>query len=179
MRELFTHEELEQALVQLGWKSLSKRGGWRRYFKSEEPTLPYGLPTIAKLPARSYVDAPKPIILDFVRSVNKRENRNVFCCWWLHQYSQLQEFLLFLLFMALFRIMICYRVWSEHGKRECLHGIDWLLLMLKIVAWKQGTQGRVISFCRRPCYSQLISFTNSANLWSIFKIHWCLISMMR
>lgn len=81
MRELFTHEELEQALVQLGWKPLSKRGGWRRYFKSAEPTLPYGLATIAKLPARSYVDAPKPIILDFVRSVNKRENRNVFCCW--------------------------------------------------------------------------------------------------
>lgn len=81
LRELFTHEEVEQALLQLGWKPLSRRGGWRRYFKSEEPTLPHGLPTIAKLPARSYVDAPKPIILDFVTTVNKRENRNVFCCW--------------------------------------------------------------------------------------------------
>jgi len=42
-----------------------------------------------------------------------------------------------------------------------------------------GTQGRVISYCRRPCYSQLTPFTNSANLWSTFKIHWTLISMMR
>ncbi|KAG0556863.1 hypothetical protein KC19_11G084800 [Ceratodon purpureus] len=81
MRELFTHEEVEHALVQLGWKPLTKRGGWRRYFKMEEPTLPYGLPTIAKLPGRSFVDAPKPIILDFVKTVNKRENRNIFCCW--------------------------------------------------------------------------------------------------
>lgn len=81
MREMFTHEEVEQALVQLGWKPLTKRGGWRRYFKNEEPTLPYGLPTIAKLPARSFVDVPKHLILDFVRTVNKRENRNLFCCW--------------------------------------------------------------------------------------------------
>ncbi|XP_024360818.1 uncharacterized protein [Physcomitrium patens] len=81
MRELFTHEEVEQALVMLGWKPITKRGGWRRFFKIEEPNLPHGLPTIAKLPARSFVDAPKHMILDFVRTVNKRENRNVFCCW--------------------------------------------------------------------------------------------------
>lgn len=121
MRELFTHEEVEQALIQLGWKPLTKRGGWRRYFKSEQPTLAYGLPTIAKLPARSYVDAPKPIILDFVRTVNKRENRNVFCCWWLslHQYSTSV-----VLLAILVPYYACYRIESNVENTimaECLH----------------------------------------------------------
>lgn len=82
MRQMYTHEEVEQVMHQLGWKALAKQGGWRRYFKGADASSPHGLATIAKLPARSFVDAPKHIILDFVKSVNRRENRNVLCCWW-------------------------------------------------------------------------------------------------
>lgn len=82
MRKVYTHDELELILVQLGWEPLAKQGGWRRYFKGADATVPHGLATIAKLPARSFVDAPKHMVLDFVKTVNKRENRNVLCCWY-------------------------------------------------------------------------------------------------
>jgi hypothetical protein len=71
-------------MTRLGWKPLVKRGAWRRFYKRADYTRAHGvasMATIARLPSRSFVDAPKHIILDFVKTVNRRENRNVLCCW--------------------------------------------------------------------------------------------------
>ncbi|CAK9212248.1 unnamed protein product [Sphagnum troendelagicum] len=84
MRQVYTHNELEVVMTRLGWKPLVKRGAWRRFYKRADYTRAYGvasMATIARLPSRSFVDAPKHIILDFVKTVNRRENRNVLCCW--------------------------------------------------------------------------------------------------
>lgn len=85
MRQVYTHNELEVVMTRLGWKPLVKRGAWRRFYKRADYTRAHGvasMATIARLPSRSFVDAPKHIILDFVKTVNRRENRNVLCCWW-------------------------------------------------------------------------------------------------
>lgn len=91
MRQVYTHNELEVVMTRLGWKPLVKRGAWRRFYKRADYTRAHGvasMATIARLPSRSFVDAPKHIILDFVKTVNRRENRNVLCCWWvLHPIS--------------------------------------------------------------------------------------------